>query len=188
MNNLYVLVDFNLNQIITPVDKLPSDWSNISGLDLLDAEKIKNLDWCENPNLGWFNINDKELTEYSIIPEWLEISKLKLKSLISLQRWERENEILTFEGKQLKLDDRTKLSLIFRSFSIEENEIINWKFLNGTYEISSLELIQIYNFTTSYIQNCFDIEYEFSKLVDNIITKEDLLNIDLNLEWPDTSI
>ena len=142
--------------------------------------------------------NDK-LNEYLILDEntykinktkktFLEISKLKLKSLISLQRWERENEILTFEGKQLKLDDRTKLSLIFRSFSIEENEIINWKFLNGTYEISSLELIQIYNFTTSYIQNCFDIEYEFSKLVDNIITKEDLLNIDLNLEWPDTSI
>lgn len=188
MNNLYVLIDFSLKQIITPIEELPSNWSNISGLNLLGDKKIKDLSWSGHENLGWFNVKDSKLAEYEIPDGWLESSKLKLKSLTSAQRWEKENEILTFKEKQLKIDDRTKISLAFRSLSSEQNEVINWKFLNGTYKISSSELAEMYNSVTSYIQKCFDVEYELSKLLDNIETKEDLFNLDLNLDWPNTTL
>lgn len=186
MNDLYVLVDFSLKQIITPIGELPVDWSNINGLNLIDDEKIKDLSWSGHENLGWFNIKDQNLTKYEVPDGWLETSKLKLKSLIATQRWEKESKVLTFQEKQLKVDYRTKLSLFFTSFSFEQNETINWKFLNGIYEMSSLELKEIYNSTISYVQKCFDVEYELSKLIDNIKTKEDLFDLNLNLVWPST--
>jgi hypothetical protein len=187
MNNLYVLVDFQSNHILTPIQYLPENWSNINGLNLMDEEKIKDLSWAGHDHFGWINIQSEDISQYNSTDDWLVSSKLKLKSLISSQRWEKENEILIFNEKQFIIDDRTKLSLIFKSFSAKENEIINWKFLNGTHQISSSELIEIYNFATTYIQNCFDVEYEFSNLLDNITTKENLLSINVNLDWPSTS-
>lgn len=186
MNDFYVLIDFSLKQIITPIGELPVDWSNICGLNIIDDEKIKDLSWAGHKNLGWFNIKDSNLTEYEISNDWLESSKLKLKSLIATQRWEKETEILTFHEKQFKVDYRTKLSLFSTSFSFEQDKIINWKFLNGTYEMSYLELKELYNFIISYVQKCFDVEYELSKLIDNTETKDDLFNLDLNLVWPST--
>lgn len=189
MNELYVLVDLKENTIISPLMELPSDWANINGLNLFPKDKIKNLSWAGHENLGWISFSDKNLSEFSAPDQWLEMSKLKLKSIISAQRWEKENEVLTFKGKQLKIDERTKVSLSFKITNLKDtNETVVWKFMNGLFEIDFSELIELYDFINSYIQDCFNVEYDFSNLVNSAQTKDDLSNLNLNLNWPNNSI
>jgi hypothetical protein len=188
MNKLYILVDFNSNQVLTPVQYLPENWSNINGLDLMDEEKIKDLSWAGHDSFGWINIQSEDITEYNFDEMWMTSSKLNLKSLAANHRWEKENEILTINEKQIKLDERTKSSLTFKLPNLVEGEEITWKFLNGTYIISSEEFVELCNLTNSYIQSCFAVEYEFNSNVDSIQTAEDLVNLNTTLIWPNTTL
>jgi hypothetical protein len=188
MNKLYVLVDYNLNQILTPVQYLPENWANISGLNLMNDEKIKDLNWAGHSNMGWINIEDEDISGYGCNEMWLTTSKLNLKLLVSKYRWEMENEILTVDGKNIKMDDRTKSSLAFKLSNSTEGENIVWKFLNGTFVTTYDEFVQLCNVANSYIQSCFDVEYNFSLSLDSVETVEDLVNLDKTLNWPSTTL
>jgi hypothetical protein len=186
MNDLFVLVDFRLKSIISPVDLLPINWANVNGLDGLDDDKLKDLKWAGHDYFGWLKFNDPDLNKYEGSDEWLESSKLKIKSLVSMIKREKEGETLTYKGKNLKIDDKTKVSLLFTLSTTKEDEVIMWKFLNGSYQMSGSELKKMVKLTNSHIQECFDVEYEFFEKIDNIQTKQDLLEIDINLSWPNT--
>ena len=43
MFDLYVLVDNERREILTPINKIPEDWSNINGLNLFDDEKLNSI-------------------------------------------------------------------------------------------------------------------------------------------------
>ena len=188
MNKLHVLVDFNSNLVLTPAQYLPENWANINGVNLLSEEKIKDLSWAGHDGLGWIDIQGENITEYTFDEMWLTSSKLNLKSLVATHRWEKENEILTINTKQIKLDERTKSSLTFKLLNLVDGEDITWKFLNGTYTISSEEFIELCNLTHSYIQSCFTVEHEFASNVDLIQTTEDLVNLNTTLTWPNTTL
>mgnify|MGYP007063396853 CR=1 FL=1 len=82
MNDFYVLIHLELNLIICPVMKLPKDWCNISGLNLLSYEKIYDLEWAGHKDLSWRKLSDIP-DEFSGSKEWLDISKLILKNYVS---------------------------------------------------------------------------------------------------------
>jgi len=185
MNNLYVLVDHNQKMIIDHIRKLPEDWNNINGLNLLDKEKLYNLDWAGQIGLGWININDEVLNDYTSLPEWFEISKLGMKKLVSDERWKKEHDIVYFNGKTLELTERTKSSLNFQKVGMNsETEKIEWKFIEGFISLTVEEFTTLYNFVTQYIQNCFKEELRLIQLCDSAKTLEDLQKLDLTYTWP----
>ena len=58
MNNLHILVDHTQKMIMSPVQKLPENWNNIHGLNLLSEEKLYDLGWAEHPGLGWVKLSN----------------------------------------------------------------------------------------------------------------------------------
>lgn len=189
MNELYVLVDSKQNLIISPIMELPLNWGNINGLKLLSDEKLKDLSWAGKDGLGWKKITDPDLSTIDVTDEWLSFQKSNFKQLVSSKRKELENEILTFKSKQIKLNERVKNSLSFKLLgSFNDTDTLAWKFMNGTFQITYAELKELFNFINTYVQDCFDVEYEFSNFLDTIKDKNVLLNMDINLKWPDTTI
>ena len=187
MNDLYVLVDSELNLIITPMMKLPSNWGNICGLNSLSEEKISDLSWAGEKHLGWKKITDPDLSTVDVPEDWIGFQRANLKQLVSSKRKEMEFEILTFGEKRIKLDEKTKIDLIFKlSGSFNDTDTLVWKFINGTHEITFKELKEIRNSIDSYLQECFDIEHKFSNLVDTTEKINELFNLNLNSNWPST--
>lgn len=82
MNELYVLVDLRLKSIISPVMKLPKNWCNIMGLNILSYEEIYDLNWAGHKDLSWRKLSDVP-NEFFGSKEWLDISKLILKNYVS---------------------------------------------------------------------------------------------------------
>lgn len=187
MNELYVLVDSKLNLIISPIMELPLNWGNVSGIKFLSEEKLKDLSWAGESNLGWKKITDPDLSTVGVTKEWIHFQGANLKQIVSSKRKEMESEVLTFGEKQIKLNEKTKINLIFKlSGSFNDTDTLVWKFMNGTYEITFNELKEIRDSIDSYLQECFNIEHKFSNLVDTIKEKDKLFDIHLGLNWPST--
>ena len=43
MLDLYVLADISKSEILAPLNKLPENWANVSGLNFFDDEKLSDL-------------------------------------------------------------------------------------------------------------------------------------------------
>jgi glutaredoxin-related protein len=185
MNDLYVLLDLKSKNIMTPIQELPENWANINGLNLMEYEKIKDLNWSGN-NFGWYDIKIEDFTGYHYDDIWVKTSKANLKSILSYKRWEMENEILEFEGNRIKLDERTKTSLTFKLLNSKEDDTITWKFLNGICELTYDKFLSLCNFVDTYSQKCFDIEFNLSNTIDSANNLKQLLSINFDLSWPKT--
>ncbi len=187
MNELYVLVDLKENMIISPIMELPLNFGNISGVKFLSDEKLADLTWAGEKNLGWRKVTDPTLESVTVPDDWLSFQIANLKQLISDAREEKENEILTFGSKKVRMNERVKSSLTFKLVgSFNDTDTLIWKFMNGTFEITYAELKKLYTFIDTYTQECFNIEHEFSTILDTIEDKNILLNVNLNLNWPST--
>lgn len=185
MNDFYVLVDHNQKMIITPIQKLPEDWNNINGLNLLDEEKLHNLDWAGQIGLGWININDEILNDYTSLPEWFEISKSGMKKLVSDERWNKEHDVINFNGNQLQLNERTKSALNFQKTALSSETVeVKWKFINGFVSLTTEEFLSLYKFVSEYIQKCFDEEERLIQLYNSANNLEDLLELNIDPLWP----
>ena len=189
MNNLYVLVDHIQKMIISPVQKLPEDWNNIHGLNLLSEEKLYDLDWAEHLGLGWVKLSNNVVTEYSALPECLELSKNWIKKEIANERWNKEIEVVSYKGNQLILDDRTRIALNLQKNKSNDNDVeIKWKFINKFVILSTEEFNEMYDLMTNYIQNCFNEELRLTILYDNIASLTDISSAQFNLNWPDITL
>lgn len=189
MSDFYVLVDHNQKMIIDHIRKLPENWNNIMGLNLLSPEKIYNLDWTGQPGLGWVNINDEILNDYSTLPEWFDISKNGLKKIVADQRWNKEQEIVTYKGNKIKLDERTKLALNLQKTSISDSESeVKWKFMDGFHTLSLSEFNEMYFLIANYIKECFNEEIRVSEIYDNATTLKDLISEQISTNWPSTTL
>ncbi len=185
MNDFYVLVDHNQKMIIDHIKRLPENWNNINGLNLLDPEKLYNLDWAGQIGLGWVSIEDNILDNYTFLPEWFNISKSGLQKQITDIRWEKEHAVVTFNGNSLKLDDRTRLSLNLQKTVTTTNQI-KWKFIEGFVVLTAEEFSQMYNLVMNYIQSCFNEESRLIDLYDTAETIKDLLELEIITNWPST--
>ena len=185
MSDFYVLVDHNQKMIIDHIRKLPEDWNNIHGLNLLDPEKLLNLDWAGQVGLGWISIDDELLDEYTSLPEWFEISKSGLKKLVASERWEKEHDIIFFKGNKLKLDDRTRSSLTLQKIGLNDTiKDIRWKFFDGFDTLSVEDFNLLCDFVTTYIQECFNEEQRLINLYDSATNLKNLLSINFISNWP----
>lgn len=184
------MVDYTTEEILTPIDYLPKNWSNINGLDLFDDAKLSNLEWAGHQNLGWVEYKDAKINDYTVADNWLDSSKSKIKLLIAEKRWEKQNEVLTFNGNRIKIDDQTKSALTLRATSIYQNQNPStlWKFVDGFVELTNTELIELFEFVNSYIQECFNVEYNISQVINSVTSFSELKQLNLELNWPNTEI
>lgn len=176
LNDLYVLVDNEKNIIIDKVQELPENWNNISGLKSLPNDKLKNLDWSENKNLGWINITSNDIKKYSISKETLDLNKNQLKSLISKIRKEKQLEYINYNQSQIKTDLETRHSLIFLINSELSNDI-NFKCLNGYFSFNRDQLKDILNQINNHIQKYFNIEKNIFDQINKCDNVQDFMNI-----------
>ena len=190
MIDLYALVDINTLQIITPLSKLPENWSNVSGLNFYNDNKLSNLSWAGHDNLGWFSYRSAALRTFSTSANWMDSSKANIKSYIATDRKEKTEETLTFNGNRINLTNNTRTSLSLRVSSLanqEDDTMTAWKFVDGYVNMTKTEMIDLLNFTSNYIQDCFDVENSASILVDECKNLTDIKNLNLNISWPNTS-
>jgi len=185
-SNLYVLVDKTQKTVLTPIQELLENWNNINGLSFLDEEKLADLEWAGHPGQGWIKFNSDDLSEFTYDDVWLNISKNNIKSKVANERWKKENEILIFEGNELKLDDKTKMSLQNAKLSLTKTQSIHWKFRNGFSNLTYTQLANLYNFTFNYTTQCFGEEMRVCDLVSSATTLEELRSLDLTCSWPST--
>ena len=190
MIDLYALVDINTLQIITPLSKLPENWSNVSGLNFYNDNKLSNLSWAGRDNLGWFSYRSATLSTFSTSANWMDSSKANIKSYIATDRKEKTEETLTFNGNRINLTNNTRTSLSLRVSSLvnqPNNTMTAWKFVDGYVNLTKTEMIDLLNFVSNYIQDCFDVENSASILVDGCENLTDIKNLTLDISWPDTS-
>jgi hypothetical protein len=183
-NDYYVLVDYNLNQIIDHVKKLPNNWVNISGLPNYSDQKLEDLTWAGHPTLGWINISSPKLSEFTYSDEWLEINKNNLKKSISDERSTIQNEVLNYKGNNIVANEKNKINLLVKN-SIS-SESFYWKFINSHQLLSTEEVNTLLNLLDNYTQECYNEEARLYSLVDEIANIDDLISIELSPNWPDT--
>lgn len=184
MNKLYTYVNHENLTIDNLAQFLPENWKNILGLNLYSDEKLENLSWAGHSNYGWVNLSTFDLSSYTPLPEWLELSKNGMKSIVSKFRYEAETEPLIWNGHQIKIDERTKTSLSFKILSAQSNLDYKcfWKFSGD--DIAELTISELKNISTlidDHIQKCFELEFQKITEIENCETPYDLGNINLNI-------
>ena len=177
LNDFYVLVDIEQKQIINKIQKLPENWKNISGLNGLSDNELKNLDWSGNKNIGWINIKSKNITNFYSSPENLELNKNTLKTLISEIRKDKQEEPIEYKNAKLKTDIQTRYSLEI----LKTKNKVNYKCINGYYTLTSIDIKQICDIIDAQIQKYFDIEKNIHEKIEKCSSLSDFLNINYDL-------
>ncbi len=190
MNDLYVLVDKQSKTIIDHAQSLPENWRNIHGLPAHNDEELSDLSWAGHETLGWICLNNPEILEYNYDSQWLEFSKSKIKKIIATQRWDKEVTLITIDNDRIQTDERTRLALFLKRELAKQfpNKNFAWKFVDTYRTITGEELIKIADYLEWYIQKCFDIEVELCTRINLANTLEELINVNLNLNWPSTQL
>lgn len=188
MNDLYVLVDKQSKTIIDHAQSLPENWRNIHGLPAHNDEELSDLSWAGHETLGWICLNNPEILEYNYDSQWLEFSKSKIKKIIATQRWEKEVTLITIDNDRIQTDERTRLALFLKRELAKQfpNKNFAWKFVDTYRTITGEELIKIADYLEWYIQKCFDIEVELCTRINLANTLEELISVNLYLNWPST--
>jgi len=183
-NDYYVLVDYNLNQIIDHIKPLPENWSNISGLPNYSDQKLEDLTWAGHPGLGWIKISSTKISKLKYSPEWLEINKNNLKESISNKKVESQSEILNYKGNYIIADEKTKINLIVKK--LLSNKSFYWKFINSHQLLSVEEVNTLLSLLDNYTQECYNEEARLYSIIDTITNIDDLISIKLSASWPST--
>lgn len=189
MNNLYTYVNHEKLTIDNLAQVLPENWKNISGLNYFSDEKLQDLSWAGHSGYGWVKLSSFDLSSYTSLPEWLELSKNNTKTIISKARYQAETEPLTWNGHLIRIDDKTKSALSFKIISAQSIPDYSclWKFSNSEEVLQVSQLLDLSSFIDNYIQECFNLESEKKKEIDICKTPNELGQVSLEISWPSTS-
>lgn len=179
MNDYYVLVDNNLMQVISRFEKLPQNWRNISNLHNFDDEKLKDLAWAGHSDIGWVKLSSEFLKEYVSTKENLELNKNQFKSLVSEERWEKENSSTIINGVNIVPNEKTRYSLWIKRYQCLEDPTkkVNYKLLNKFYTFTSKQIIELCDGVENYVQSCYDIEMKCYEQIDSFNHISDFINL-----------
>lgn len=182
-SKLYVWVDKEQNLIANVPGVLPKNWRNYNDFNMIDNESVLN-------GLGWYNINDESLLECNYSAEWLNQFKMQLLENVSYQRWEAQTEPVTYDGNVYLLNEGTINALYQKRMVVESDPSATfyWKTRDGMIQLTSGELVSLTTSINNYIQECFNIENNFINSLSSMNTLEELLQVDLDITWPSTTL
>jgi len=173
LNDFYILVDTENKIIIDKIQKLPLNWSNISGLSGLSDDELSDLKWAGHHNIGWISIKSEKIKEYTSSPENLELNKNTLKQLISEKRKKFQEIPISYNGAIIKSDIKSLNAL----YTLQSQPSINYKCVNGYYTFTSNQLKDIFNMMQENIQKYFNMEMEIYKQINSCESISDFFNI-----------
>ena len=173
LNNFYVLVDTENNQVIDKIQELPENWKNISGIKNLKDEKLEDLKWAGHHNLGWIGIKSENIKKFSSSEENLTLNKNELKFLVSKIRKEKQQEPIRYKSSIIKTDIQTRYSLEM----LKNKNQVNYKCMNGYFTFSSFDIIQICDMIDEQTQKYFNMEKEIYKQIDNCSSLSNFFNV-----------
>ena len=173
LNDFYVLVDTETNQVIDKIQELPENWKNICGLKGLSEQELKNLKWAGHHNIGWINIKSEDIKNFQCSQDNLTLNKNELKYLISKIRKEKQLEPIKYKSSIIKSDIKTRFYLEL----LKNKEEVNFKCLNGYFSFSSFDIIQICDMIDTQIQKYFNMEKEIYEQIDNCTSISNFFNI-----------
>lgn len=181
IDKFYAFLDDD-GKSINLIDTLPKNWRNISGLCFMPDSELKEL--------GWIKITDLEMENYTCSEELLNQFKYRLCDEVANLRWEAQTEAVTYNNNVYVLSEKTVSSLYQKRMMVANNltETYNWKSRDGMLELTGAEIVSLTNTIHDYIQDCFDIESEFTS---NILSKKslkELTKLDWTITWPSTEL
>jgi len=184
--NFYVLVDKNLNSVISHASELPENWNNIHGLPSLTDEELSDLEWAGHSTLGWIKFDSEFPTTYSFADNWESFAKESLKQSYSNLRWKAETKGIVYNGIEIGSDDRTRTAILLKKMSTPRTskETFSWKYNGSIIEFDIKDITKISNAIDEYVQECFEVEASLIKELDLVETPLDLTKFNLDIEWP----
>lgn len=173
LNNFYVLVDIEKNEVINKIQELPENWKNICGLKNLSDNELKDLNWAGHYNIGWINIKSKDIENFECSKENLILNKNELKFLISKIRKQKQEEPVRYKSSIIKTSIKARYSLEI----LKNKKQINFKCINGYFTFSSFDIIQICDMIDEQTQKYFNMEKEIYEQIDNCSSLSNFFNI-----------
>lgn len=115
---------------------------------------------------------------WSVQDKPIDLVKGELKSVVSAERWKKENAgiTLTIQGHNVWCDtSRGNRDIFIQKFvTMADDEVIRWKFPNMWLDLTKAELGYIVSEGGSYVQECFDWESTLSGEIDAAETLAEL--------------
>ena len=129
----------------------------------------------------WDLSGEKAIAVYNVMDTLVEFARYNFKTKAAEARWKKETSgtKINVQGVEVNLDtSRDGRNIFIQKYSImTEEEVVNWKFLEGWLTLTKNDLRSIISAGSSYIQSCFDWGKTINDAVDAASTKEELLVI-----------
>lgn len=181
--NFYVLVDKQLNKVISHPIELPIDWSNIHNMTSLKDEELSDLGWSGQSNLGWIKFDEEFPDTYEYAESWELFAKETIKGTYAKYRWEAESKGIKYKNVIIENNERTKMTLLIKKESLKDKTFL-WKYNNSVVEFNLADVINILTYMDDYVQKCFNIEASLIEQLDLVKTPKDLKKFNMEIQWP----
>jgi hypothetical protein len=130
----------------------------------------------------WDFSNDIIIANYEVKDISIEVAKDNFRSVLASERYKKEisNTKLTLQNLEITIDtSRERRNVYIQKFlTMNDGEVINWKFSEGWLTVSKEELGIIAKACADYIQDAFNWEKSINEQIDSCLTTEELLNLD----------
>jgi hypothetical protein len=177
LNDYYILVDKQENQITGRIEERPENWRNIMGLSNYSDEDLHDLSWAGHENIGFIKFTSALLIDYNCLPDTLILNKIKSKEIVSKKLKELKYKSINYKDSIIEADKQSFSTL----FSIKHKECVNYKCANGYFAFTSSELNEIFDLIDLQIQKYFDYEMEIHNSIDKCTSLIELSDLDYAL-------
>jgi hypothetical protein len=176
LDKFYILVDNRLKMIISMMDELPINWHNISNIASLPDEKLKDLTWSGNENLGWIPVFSESLSDYAISEETLDLNKRHVKKFFSEKIKKSLEETVTYSDYEVDITSDTRMDLCLKRLNQKDLHYLKCK--NGVKNLTHSQLCELCEFVENRVESIHEWEEEILQQIDSCTSISDIVNID----------
>lgn len=127
----------------------------------------------------WEIQGDIAIATYETVDTELEFAKANYKDFLADKRYEKEvaGTTVTVQDQEVSINTSREGKIAFYQHysTMNENDVVNWKFVEGWLTLSKIEFGQVVQAITDHVQSAFDWEKEIGEQIDAEIALEDLV-------------
>ena len=130
-------------------------------------------------------------TDGSVTQKPLDVCKVSVKNTLASIRWSYESLGIIYNGHVYETDERSRVNYLGALIQAQVNPAytVVWKTktednVSAFVQLNATDIVNITQFGTDYISNCFTNESMKLSEIDACLNLEELLSIDLQSGWP----